>query len=300
MGKRTILTCAVTGNLTQPGMNEHLPITPQQIAEAALEAADAGAAAVHIHVRHPESGLPSMELQHYRECVDIIRERNSVLIINLTTGPGARFQPSDHDPRVPGPRTTLTLPSRRVEHVVTLRPDVASLDLNTMIFGGEIMMNTPASIREMASSMYRAGVTPELELFHDGDIQLAKDLLADGSIRRPLLASLVLGVKYGFEATTRTMAHAAAMLPPEMEWTAFGIGRQAFPMVAQSWLLGGNIRIGMEDTVKISRDHKAKSNGELVAKARGIIEALGGELASSEEARERIGLGSSNRLAARR
>jgi uncharacterized protein (DUF849 family) len=216
------------------------------------------------------------------------------LIINLTTGPGARFHPSESDPRVAGPRTTLTLPSIRVEHIVALRPDVASLDLNTMIFGGEIMMNTPESIRAMASAMYDAGVAPEIELFDSGDIQLAKDLLGEGTLKQPLLACVVLGVKYGFEATTHAMAYAKAILPPELQWTAFGIGRQAFPMVAQSWLLGGNVRIGMEDTVKISKDQKAKSNGELVEKARWIIEQLGGELASAEEARDRLRLGASN------
>jgi uncharacterized protein (DUF849 family) len=288
MSRTTILTCSVTGNLTQPGMNEALPITPLQIADSALEAAEAGAAIAHIHVRDPVTGAPSMQLAHYAECVARIREKNSSLIINLTTGPGGRFQPSDENPSVAGPRTTLTHPARRVEHVVALKPDIASLDLNTMFFGREVVINTPDSVRYMAAAMYEAGVTPELELFDTGDIALAGDLLREGALRRPGLATLVLGVKYGLPATPQAAAFAVATMPEGLEWTAFGTGRDAFPMVAQSWLLGGNVRIGMEDTVRLSRDRKCAGNAELVEKARWIIEQLGGQLASAEEARDRL------------
>jgi uncharacterized protein (DUF849 family) len=297
MSKSSILTCAVTGNLTRPDMNENLPITPREIADSALEAADAGAAAVHIHVRHPETGAPSMELEHYRECVDRIRDRNSALIINLTCGPGGRFQPSDEDPRVAGPRTNLTFPWKRVEHVVALKPDAASLDLNTMSFGREIVINTRESVTAMAAAMYEAGVKPEIELFDTGDIELARDLFADGTLRVPAMASIVLGIKYGFPATPEALAFAKAILPPQIEWAAFGTGRQSFPMVAQAWLMGGNVRVGMEDTVKISANEKATSNAQLVEKARWIIENLGGRLASAEEARDRLGMGSSNHRA---
>jgi uncharacterized protein (DUF849 family) len=296
MSKATILTCAVTGNLTLPGMSEHLPITPAQIADAALEAAEAGAAIVHIHVRYPDTGAPSMELEHYRECVERIRAKNSALVVNLTTGPGGRFQPSEEDPKVAGPRTNLTFPWRRVEHVVALKPDVASLDLNTMFFGREVVINTPESVRAIAEAMYESGVLPELELFNSGDIEFARDLIADGTLRTPAMACLVLGVKYGLAATPQTMAHAVQSLPPDMEWTAFGVSRHAFPMVAQAWLLGGNVRIGMEDTVRLSRDQKCRSNAELVEKARWIVEQLGGELASADEARERLGLCADNRM----
>jgi uncharacterized protein (DUF849 family) len=294
MNKNTILTCALTGNLTSPDMNEHLPITPAQIADAALEAAEAGAAAVHIHVRDPVTGSPSMEFAHYKACVDRIREKNSAVIINLTTGPGGRFQPSDEDPSVAGPRTTLTHAWKRVEHVVALKPDTASLDLNTMTFGREVVINTPQTVREIAAAMYQAGVTPEIELFDTGDIELARDLFLDGTLRTPVVASLVMGIKYGMPATPQALLHAKSMLPAPMEWTAFGTGRQAFRMLAQSWLMGGNIRIGMEDTVKLSRDRKCKSNAELVEKARWIIEQLGGALATADEARERLGMTATN------
>jgi len=288
--KRTILTCAVTGNLTKPGQNPNLPITPEEIASDCLAAADEGAAMVHIHVRHPDDGRPSMEVAHYREVVERIRERNRSLIVNLTTGPGGRYQPGDPDPAVAGPRTNFLPPLRRVEHVVALRPDVASLDLNTMSFGPEVVINVPESVRTMAAAMYDAGVTPEAELFDTGDIHLLGDLIAEGAIKTPILCSLVMGVKYGFPATTEALSLARSMLPAGTEWSAVGIGRMAFPMLVQSWLLGGNVRIGMEDTLYIAKGRQTSGNAELVAKARQLVDMLGGELASAEEARERIGL----------
>ncbi len=288
---RTILTCSVTGSLTTPAMSDALPITPEQIAASSLEAADAGAAAVHIHVRRPD-GTPSMDLALYREVMERIRDRNTALIINLTTGPGGRFHPSDNDPAVAGPRTSLLHPSQRIEHIATLKPDIATLDLNTMTFGGEVVINTPANVRVMAAAIYEAGSLPELELFDGGDVALAHDLLADGSLRLPALASLVLGVKYGFAADGETMMYAKSRLPSGVAWTGFGVGRRAFPMLAQSFVLGGHVRTGMEDTVYAERGRKTLGNGELVDKARWIVERLGGELASADEARKLLRLAS--------
>jgi len=287
---KTMITCAVTGNLTKPEMNRALPVSPQQIADSALEAAEAGAAAVHIHVRHPDSGTPSMEVAHYREVVERIRARNTALIINLTTGPGGRFQPSDDNPAVGGPRTNLLRPEQRIEHVIALKPDVCTLDLNTMTFGQEVVINTPPNLRKMAAAIYESGVVPEIELFDSGDVQLMNDFLAEGVLRRPALVSLVLGVKYGFPATPTAMEFARSMLPPETMWTGFGIGRSAFPMVAQAFLLGGMVRIGMEDTVNLAKGRLAEGNGELVEKARHIVELLGGEIIRAEEAREMLHL----------
>lgn len=288
--KRTILTCAVTGNLTKPEMNPNLPITPEQIADSALEAADAGAAIVHVHVRQPDTGAPSMDLALYREVAERIRASNNAVILNLTTGPGGRYHPSDNDPAVAGPRTNLTTPEKRVAHVVDLRPEIATLDLNTMTFGSEVVINFPPSIRKMAAAMYESGVKPELEFFDSGDINLARDLFAEGVLKTPAMACLVLGVKYGFAATAESMFYARSILPDDIEWTGFGIGRAAFPMLVQSWILGGNVRIGMEDTVHIAKGKLTEGNGELVDKARTLIEQLGGELASADEARDRLGL----------
>jgi uncharacterized protein (DUF849 family) len=287
---KTMITCAVTGNLTKPEMNRALPDSPQQVADSALEAAEAGAAAVHIHVRRPDTGTPSMEVAHYREVIERIRARNTAVIINLTTGPGGRFQPSDENPAVGGPRTNLLRPEERVEHVIALRPDVCTLDLNTMTFGQEVVINTPPNLRKMAAAIYESGVVPEIELFDSGDVQLMNDFIAEGVLRRPALVSLVLGVKYGFPATPATMEFARSMLPPDTMWTGFGIGRSAFPMVAQAFLLGGMVRIGMEDTVNLAKGRLAKGNGELVEKARHIVELLGGEIMRAEEAREMLHL----------
>ena len=286
---KTILTCAVTGNLTRPDQNPNLPITPEQIGQACLDAAAAGAAIVHIHVRHPD-GRPSMELIHYREVVRLIRAKNDALILNLTTGPGGRYQPSDDNPAVAGPRTNFLPPLRRVEHIADLRPDIATLDLNTMTFGAETVINTPRNVRVMAKAIYDSGAKPEIELFDSGDIELMRDMLSDGSLRTPAMASLVLGVKYGFPANTETMLFARNRLPPDVAWTGFGIGRAAFPMLAQAYVLGGHVRVGMEDTVYVDRGRLTSSNAELVEKAYWLITKLGGEIATSEEARDMLEL----------
>lgn len=284
--KKTIITCAVTGNITQPDQHPGLPITPKQIADACLEAATAGAGAVHIHVRDPETGAPSMEIKHYQEVMERIRDKNKSLVINLTTGPGGRFIPTPGNPRVAAQGSNLMLPEPRVEHVKVLRPDICSLDLNTMFMGTSVVINTPSSVTRMAEIINDAGVIPEIEIFDSGDLNLAKELIEKGILKKPALFSFVLGVKYGFAATPETVAYAKGMLPEGSTWTAFGIGRAEFPMVAQSFLQGGHVRVGLEDNLYLSQGVLAPSNAALVDKARNIIELLGGQVASAEEARE--------------
>src|SRR6201994_2380510 len=288
--QKTFITCAITGNLTRPDQSPYLPITPQQIADSALEAAEAGAAIAHIHVRDPATGVPSMEIDLYRDVMDRIRARNNDLIINLTTGPGGRFVPSEADPKAAGPGTTLIAPEKRVEHVELLRPDICTLDLNTMNSGGEVVINTPRNVRVMAERMKAAGVLPEIELFDSGDCHLARDMLADGSLKGPGLFSLVLGVKYGFSATPETMFYARSLLPPGAIWSGFGIGRAELPMVAQAFLLGGHVRVGMEDNLYMSKGVLAKTNAELVTHAVGILKMLGADVASAKDARGMLGL----------
>ncbi len=288
--QKTFLTCAITGNLTRPEQSPHLPITPQQIADSALEAAEAGAAIAHIHVRDPETGTPSMSIDLYRDVMDRIRARNRQLIINLTTGPGGRFVPSEADPKVAGPGTTLIAPERRVEHVELLRPDICTLDLNTMNSGGQVVINTPGNLRKMAARIKAAGVMPELELFDTGDCHLARDLIAEGVLQGPGLFSLVLGVKYGFNASSETMMYARGLLPPGAIWSGFGIGRAEFPMVAQACLLGGHVRVGMEDNLYLAKGVLAKTNAELVTRAVDILRNLGAEIASPAETRAMLKL----------
>jgi uncharacterized protein (DUF849 family) len=287
---KTFLTCAITGNITKPEQSPYLPITPQQIADGALEAAEAGAAVAHIHVRDPATGRPSMEIDLYRDVMDRIRAKNRDLIINLTTGPGGRFVPSEHDPKIAGPGTTLTLPEKRVEHIELLRPDICTLDLNTMNSGGEVVINTPRNVRKMAAIMRAARVLPEIELFDSGDCHLARDMFADGSLEGPGLFSLVLGVKYGFNPSPETMMYARSLLPEGAIWSGFGLGRTEFPMVAQAWLLGGHVRVGMEDNLYMSKGVLAKTNAELVAHAVVTLKMLGANIASAKDAREMLGL----------
>jgi uncharacterized protein (DUF849 family) len=290
MQSRVLITCAVTGNQTTPEMTPHLPVTPQEIAEACLGAAAAGAAVVHIHVRDPKTGRPSMEIDHYRDVVDRIRARNREVILNLTTGPGGRFAPDKDDPKVAGPGTTLTKPENRVAHIALLKPDICTLDLNTMNSGKEVVINTPPNVRRMAAVIREARVRPEIELFDSGDISLCGDLISDGTLEGPILCSIVMGVKYGFQPSPETVLYARGMLPPGAVWTAFGTGRMAFPMVAQSYLAGGHVRVGLEDAIYLDKGVLAPSNAAMVEKARGIVESLGGQIATAREARALLSL----------
>lgn len=288
--KPTILTCAVTGSFPTREHNEALPVTPEEIAGSAVEAARAGAAICHLHVRDPETGWPSMELEYYRETVRRIRESGTDLLINLTTGPGGRFIPSDDEPARAALGTMLTTGEIRTRHVVELKPDLCSLDLNTMWFGGGAVINSPRSIRIMAERIYAAGVKPELEVFDTGDIALAHDLISEGTLRMPVLFQLVMGVKYGMPATPEGLAIARSLLPEGCEWAGFGASRMAYPMLAQAFLLGGQCRIGMEDTVYLSKGVRTPGNGALVEKAVRIIDELGGRVATVSEARAILGL----------
>lgn len=287
---KVIITCAVTGNLTTLDQTPHLPVTPEQIADACLGAAEAGAAIVHIHVRDPATGKPSMELDYYRDVVERIRAKNSALILNITTGPGGRFVPSRDDPKVADVGTTLMLPEKRVEHVAALRPDICTLDLNTMNSGKEVVINTPTNVRRMAKVIAEAGVKPEIELFDSGDIALMHDLLRDGTLQGPILCSFVMGVRYGFQPSPETVLYARNMLPRDAEFTAIGIGKAAFPSVAHSYLAGGHVRVGIEDSVYLLRGQLATSNAQMVEKARRIVEDLGGQIANPAEARRIVGL----------
>jgi uncharacterized protein (DUF849 family) len=289
----TILTVAVTGNITTTEQHPCLPKTPAEIAKATIDAAKAGAAVSHIHVRHPD-GRPSMEIEHYRETVSRIRDAGCDIIINLTTGPGGRFIPSRNNPSEAAPGTTLLPPEKRVEHILELKPELCTLDLNTMWSGSSAIINAPWSIATMAKLIVEAGVRPELEVFDSGDIQLAVKLLADGVLPTPPLFQIVTGIRFGFSPTAATLVYARSLLPADSQWAAFGIGHAAYPMLAQAWILGGHVRIGLEDTVRISRGTLAPSNAALVEKAARMVEDLGGTLATPKDARAIYGLDSRN------
>lgn len=284
------LTCALVGNFTTRAHNPNLPITPQELANDAIGAWRAGAAAVHVHVRDPQTERPSMSVALYQEVVDRIRDVTDDLVINLTTGLGGRFHPSEDDPAKAGPRTNLLRPERRIEHIQQIKPDIATLDLNTMVFGSEVVINTPENIRVMAKGIYEAGVCPEVELFDTGDIALMKDLMAEGTIRQNPLCSLVMGVKYGLQPSPETTLYARDQLPAGAIWTGFGTGRSAYQMLAMSAMAGGQVRIGMEDAAWMGPGQLAPSNAAMVEKARRVLEDLGFDLATPAEMRAKLGL----------
>jgi 3-dehydrocarnitine:acetyl-CoA trimethylamine transferase len=282
------LTCAVLGNFSTRGQNINLPITPKEIARDCLAAATAGAAIVHIHVRDVQTELPSMDTALYAQVVERIRDKNTDLIINLTTGNGGRYHPSPENPAVAGPRTNLLLPEDRVRHILAIKPDIATLDLNTMLFGQEVVINTMSSIRRMGELIQSVGVRPEIELFDSGDIAILNTLVQEGLFEKPALCSIVMGVKFGFVPSPETLLYARNLLPHDAIWTGFGTGAQAFPMVAQSAMMGGNVRIGMEDAVWMARGVKAPSNAAMVEKAARILDDLGVELLAATAVRSQL------------
>lgn len=291
LNSATIVNCAVTGAGDTSRQSPHVPVTPRQIADECIAAAQAGAAVVHIHVRDPETGRASMDLAHYREVVDRIRDSGVDVIINLTTGPGARFHPSAEDPRQAGPGSTITSPEARVRHVLELRPEMCSLDVATFNMGANAMVNVPAHLAQMAKLVQAAGVLPELEVFDLGHIRLARHMIDEGQITGTLLFQLCLGVPWGAPADAATMLAMRHALPPDAQWAAFGIGRASFPSVALSAAMGGHVRVGLEDNLYLRHRELAPGNASLVERAVTIIEAIGGKVASVAEARTMLQLG---------
>ena len=290
MARPVIITCAVTGGADTVGKHPAIPVTPAQIATAAIDACKAGAAIAHIHVRDPETGKPSMENRLYGEVVQRIRDSGSPIIINLTTGAGARFYPSDNDPATGDRMTTLTTPARRVEHVLEFKPEICSLDMGSFNFGDWVFINTPKHLAQMARAIRAAGVKPELEVFESGQIRLAAKLIADGDIAGPALFQLCLGIPWAAPATPETMLYMRDLLPAGSTWAGFGISSLQFPMVAQAVLLGGHVRVGLEDNLYLERGVFAPSNAALVERAVAVIRAIGGEVATPNEARTILGL----------
>ena len=285
MSNKTIITCAVTGSAPTPDKNPGVPVTPEEIANSSIEAWRAGAAVVHVHVRDPNTGGPSMAYEHYEEVTERLRESESDVLINLTTGPGARLIPGSDKPMEFQKGNTVKTPLERVRHIEKLKPDICSLDVATMNFNQHVFLNTPDHLRIMAERIKAAGVKPELEVFDTGQIELAKKLISDNYIDLPAYFQLCLGVSYGATATPEAMMHMRDRLPKGSTWSAFGISRQQFPMAAQAVLLGGNLRVGMEDNIYLGAGELAPSNAALVERAVQIVHNLGGEVASPAEAR---------------
>jgi len=285
-----ILTCAVTGGAPVSDKGANVPVTPLEIANAAIEAAKAGAAIVHLHARDPVTRAGSMRVDLFHEIVGRIRDSGVDVVINLSTGDGAMFSPDKDNPMLAGPGSNMRRAIERVQHVVELKPEICSLDFNTMWFRTRAFVNSPEMISEMASYIYDAGVTPELEIFDTGDLHLAKHLMSKGAIRSPAFFQIVLGASYGASASTETMLYMRNLLPQGMQWAAFGIGRSEFPMLAQALILGGHGRVGMEDNLYLSAGELAPDNASLVRKGVSIMQSLGYDPATPAQAREILGL----------
>lgn len=293
MNTEAFVTCAVTGVGATTERSELVPVTPEQIADAALEAAAAGAAVVHLHVRDPETGGPSRDPALYREAVGRIRASGADLVLNLTAGMGGDLVLGGVErPLPPDPAgTDLAGATERLEHVRELRPEICTIDCGTMNFaeGDYVMTNTPSMLRELARQVRELGVRPELEVFDTGHLVLAKELIAEGLVEEPALVQLCLGIPYGAPDDLGTLLALVHNLPPGCVFTAFSIGRMQLPYVAMSVLAGGNVRVGLEDNIWLSRGVKA-TNGALVARAVTILEAMNVRVLGPAEVRERLRL----------
>jgi len=291
MNNEVIITCAVSGAGDTVGRHPGVPVTPEQVANAAIEAAKAGAAVAHVHVRDPETGKGSRDPALFREAVERIRDSGTDVVINLTAGMGGDWVPSEDDPSLPGPGTDMIGPAERLAHVEELKPEICSLDCGTLNFGGgnEIYISTPAYLKAMAEQVKAWGVKPELEVFDLGHIRFARSMIDAGLIEDPPLFQICLGIPWGAGADTATMMAMRDALPPGANWAGFGISRMEMPMVAQAVILGGNARVGLEDNLYLDKGVLA-SNGQLVERAVEIVERLGARVLSPPEAREKLGL----------
>jgi uncharacterized protein (DUF849 family) len=291
MNYEVIITCAVTGAGDTVGRHPGMPVTPKQVAEAAIEAAKAGAAVAHLHVRDPETGKGSRDPELFREAVERIRDSGTDVVLNLTAGMGGDWVPSEEDPSLPGPGTDMIGPEKRLVHVEALRPEICSLDCGTLNFGNgnEIYISTPPYLRAMAGMIMSWGVKPELEVFDLGHVRFARQMVDEGLIEAPPLFQVCLGIPWGAPADTATMKALCDALPDGAAWAGFGISRMQMPMVAQAILLGGNARVGLEDNLYLDRGVLA-SNGQLVARAVEIIQRMGARVLTPQEARDKLGL----------
>jgi 3-dehydrocarnitine:acetyl-CoA trimethylamine transferase len=292
MNPNVIITCAVTGSGDTVGKHPAIPVTPEQIANSALEAASAGAAIVHCHVRDLKTGKGARGVHLYREVMERIRAKNDDVIINLTAGMGGDVEVGGGEtPMKWGAGTDFVGPKERLAHVAELRPEICTLDCGTLNFGdgNTIVIQTPAQLREQARLIQSLGVKPEMEIFDSGNLWFAKQLCDEGLIDDPPLFQLCLGIPWGAPVNTETMAYQVNQLPDNAVWAGFGIGRMEFPMVAQAVLLGGHVRVGLEDNLWLERGVHA-SNAALVEKAVKIVTLLGSRIATAEEARNILGL----------
>ncbi|MFF9543442.1 3-keto-5-aminohexanoate cleavage protein [Streptomyces albidoflavus] len=291
MTENVIITCALTGAGDTVRKSPHVPVTPEQIARNAVEAAAAGAAVVHIHVRDPETGDPSRDPKLYREVVERIKETGTDVVINLTAGMGGDLVIDPDDPLTHLPGTDLVGGLERLPHVEDLLPDICTLDCGSLNFGdgSNLYVSTPDMLRAGARRIQELGVRPELEIFDTGQLWFAKQLLAEGLLDAPTVFQLCMGIPWGAPADPGVLQSMVNMLPDGARWASFALGRMQLPWVAQSILLGGHVRVGLEDNLYLGKGNKA-TNAQLVERAVSLTESIGARVATPDEARATLGL----------
>jgi uncharacterized protein (DUF849 family) len=297
MNEEVIVTCAVTGAGDSVGRSPHVPVTPTQIAEACIEAAEAGAAIVHVHVRDPETGKAARKVALYEDVVEQVRQSNIDVVLNLTCGMGGDLYLDPDNPGRMIEGTDLATPYERMEHVDRLRPEICTIDCGSMNFGDHVVINRTADLEKMARFAQQWGVKPELEVFDMGQVGIATRLVHKGLVDGDPLFQFCLGIDGGAAASAQSILALKSMIPANAVWAAFGISVHEMPMVAQAVLLGGNVRVGLEDNLYLERGVTA-TNGQLVEKAVRIVRDLGARTLSPAEARQKLNLKNSLRKAA--
>ena len=291
--RKVFITCAVTGSGATQDRSPHVPRSPEQIANSAIDAAKAGAAIVHCHVRDPETGAPSRDKKMFREVTDRIRDAEVDVVLNLTAGMGGDMVFGDVENPLPFNEagTDMAGATERVAHVAECLPEICTLDCGTMNFAEAdyVMTNTPGMLRAMGQMMTDLGVCPEIEAFDTGHLWFAKQLVDEGVLKSPALVQLCMGVPWGAPDDLNTFMAMVNNVPNDWNWSAFSLGRHQMPYVAAATLAGGNVRVGLEDNLMLDRGVLA-TNAQLVERAVNIIENLGSQVIGPDEAREKLGL----------
>mgnify|MGYP001457503437 CR=1 FL=1 len=292
MNFEVIVTCAVTGAGETTDKSPHVPITPEEVANSAIEAAKAGASVAHVHVRDPETGKGSRDKKLFKEAVDRIRDNKTDIVINLTAGMGGDWVPDPKNMAMPGDGTDMIGPDERLEHVELCKPEICSLDCGTLNFGvndHSIYISTLPILRKMAELTQSWGVKPELEVFDLGHIRLAKQLISEKLVNEPPMFQICLGIPWGADQSVDTMKVMKDHLPQNAFWSGFGISRMQIPMATAAVAMGGNVRVGLEDNLYLSKGVLA-TNAQLVEKIVKIITLMGGRVLSPEETRTKLEL----------
>lgn len=284
-----ILSCAVTGAGDTTTKSAHVPVTPKEIADSAIKAAKAGAAIAHIHVRDPKTGKLSHDVNLFQEVVERIRASETDVIINLTSGGGGDWIPSDEDPTRGGEGTDIQTPEERHEPIGKLLPEMCTLDCGSINFGDMLYVSPTDWLRKQAKFVKESGVKAELECFDTGHVRFANQLIEEGLVEGNPIFQFCLGIPWGAAADAETMAYMKSRIPENAKWAAFGIGRMQMPIVEESIRQGGNIRVGLEDNLYLKKGQLA-TNEQLVDKAVEIVHSFGSDVMTPAEVRKHLNL----------